>query len=661
MKIWIFLIVCIQLLAQSTFSAEQATADHMKVQLLVPQNFSSQEETLIGIYFKPDPHWHVYWINPGDSGAAPKFNLTTETADLGQIQWPYPQRLPVEHLTNFGYEGDVGYLLSVKPKAGAKEISIVFNLEWLVCKIECLPGFAKLELKRPVKDGAVIWDNAKSELVQRFAKRIPAAANQGPVHIKSVMYSQNMLMVKINAPDFSKVDLFPLDGEFVNPQAPQKNSEKHEFTFKTNPNMKLPKNLQFVASYEGEGWYFDNVRARMYDTSSDESVWSLVFFAILGGFILNLMPCVFPVISIKAFSLLKTEGNERTKDCVQYALGVMTTFLLLGGIFLALRSLGTAVGWGFQLQSPVVILFLILLFWLMALNFLGAFEIGQSTQNFAGKFLKKSSSFGTGVLSVFVAAPCTGPFMGAALGAAVTLPPISALMIFLGLGFGLALPFLLFALFPVILTWLPKPGAWMEKLKEFFAFPLFATVIWMLWILGHQAQTQGWFYASIALLVVSLAVWMSKYIRKVALTVLWIFTVAVIYYVAVQLKAIDPATSAQLASTSWMPYDESKLAEARVQKRAVFVDFTAAWCITCQVNKQTVLDTATAQEIFKRADILLMRADWTRYDPVITNALSKLGRSSVPVYVFYPENGASPVLLPQILTMSMIEDLKEKK
>lgn len=646
---------------QSIFAAEQATADHMKVQILIPQNFSSQEETLIAIYFKPDPHWHVYWVNPGDSGAAPKFTLTSDTADLGSIQWPYPQRLQVEHLTNFGYEGDVGYLLSVKPKANAKNVDIKFKLEWLVCKIECLPGFANLEIRRPVKNGPVSWKKSEFDLLQTFVKRIPAPSEQGPIHIKSVMYSQNMLMVKINAPDFSKVDLFPLDGDYVNPQAPIKNAEKHEFIFKTNPNQKLPKSLQFVASYEGEAWQFDNVRARMYDATSEESMWSLVLFAILGGFILNLMPCVFPVISIKAFSLLKTEGSERAKDCVQYSLGVMTTFLFLGGIFLLLRSLGTAVGWGFQLQSPVVILFLVLLFWLMGLNFLGAFEIGQSTQNFAGKYLKKASSFGTGVLSVFVAAPCTGPFMGAALGAAVTLPPVSALLIFLGLGFGLALPFLLFAAFPVILTWLPKPGAWMERLKEFFAFPLFATVLWMLWILGQQTQTQGWLYAGVALFVVSLAVWMSKYLGKITRAILWIICAAVIYMVTVQLKAIDPAASVNTTSMSWMPYDESKLAEARQQKRAVFVDFTAAWCITCQVNKQTVLDTMAAQEIFKKSDILLMRADWTRYDPIITNALSKLERSSVPVYAFYPSDGAAPILLPQLLTMSMIEELKEKK
>ena len=661
MKIWIFLVVCFSLFAQLATAAESAAAEHMRVRLLVPQNFSSQEETLIGIYFKPDNHWHVYWKNPGDSGAAPKFNLSSDSADLGPIQWPYPQRLPVEHLTNFGYEGDVGYLLSVKPKAGAKEVSINFNLEWLVCKIECLPGFAKLDLKRPVISGAVKWSHSEHILLQKFAKRIPAPAEEGPVHIKSLMYSQNMLMVKINAPDFSKVDLFPLDGDFVNSQAPKKNPEKNEFIFKTNPSMKAPKTLQFVASYEGEAWQFNDARVRMYDMASEESMWSLVLFAILGGFILNLMPCVFPVISIKAFSLLKTEGHARAKDCIQYALGVMTTFLLLGGVFLLLRSLGTAVGWGFQLQSPVVILFLVLLFWLMALNFLGAFEIGQSTQNFAGKYLSKSSSFGTGVLSVFVAAPCTGPFMGAALGAAVTLPPISALLIFLGLGFGLALPFILFAVFPVILTWLPKPGAWMERLKEFFAFPLFATVIWMLWILGQQTHTQGWMLASIALLVVSLAIWMGKYLRKISFSILWLFTIAAIYSVAMQLKAIDPAAVSVKPMGMWMPYDEGKLTEARVQKRAVFVDFTAAWCITCQVNKQTVLDTVTAQEIFKTADILLMRADWTRYDPVITNALSKLGRSSVPVYAFYPSDGSAAILLPQILTMSMIEELKEKK
>lgn len=660
MKIWISIFLIFSLYFNTAIAAETASAEHMKVRVLAPKTFSSSEETLIGILFHPEEHWHVYWKNPGDSGAAPKFNLTSDNAELGAIQWPYPQRLPVEHLTNFGYEGEVAYLLSVKPKAGVKDIAINFNLEWLVCKVECLPGFAKLDLKRAVKDGPSVWNEADQTSLQKFAKRIPAPSELGPVHIKSMMYSQNKLMVKVSAPDFTKVDLFPQD-DFVNPEKPQRVPEKNEFIFKTNASQKAPKNLSFVASYEGEAWQLDNVRLRMYDTSPDDSVWSLVLFAILGGLILNLMPCVFPVISIKAFSLLKTEGKDRAKDCVQYALGVLTTFLFLGGIFLFLRSLGAAVGWGFQLQSPVVILFLILLFWLMALNFLGAFSIGEGTQNFAGKFLKKSSSFGTGVLSVFVAAPCTGPFMGAALGAAVTLPPLSALLIFLGLGFGLALPFILFAIFPVILTWLPKPGVWMERLKEFFAFPLFATVIWLLWILGQQTQTQGWMLAVSALLFVSFAIWLAKYVKKVGVFILWLLTLTVLFYTGKELKQIDPTSTITKSSGMWVPYDETKLTEARVQKRAVFVDFTAAWCITCQVNKQTVLDTQEAQEIFKQADILIMRADWTRYDPIITNALTKLGRSSVPVYVFYPSDGSAPVLLPQILTMTMIEELKEKK
>lgn len=652
MKIFVFVLVQFLFLSVG-FSQESIKDQHIRIRVLAPQIFSSEDETVMGLYFQPDPEWHVYWQNPGDSGAAPKFDFSSQTADIGPILWPFPARLPIAHLTNIGYEGSVVYLFSVKPKS-TSDVEIKMNLEWLVCKIDCVPGFAKINFKQPVHSAASRWKAADLDLVKKFLARVPESADSAPLKISMAYLDQGHLKLKVkSASDLKTLQIFPLNGDFIHAATPEIDANGDEFIFKTT-SVTAPAKLSFVAAYNNTAWQFNDIPLSLTGAVSAESLLSLIFFAILGGLILNLMPCVFPVISIKTFSLLKTKGKDRVKDCLLYSLGVMTTFVLLGGLFLFLRSFGAAVGWGFQLQSPAVILGLVLLFWLMALNFLGAFEMGTSIMNFSGQLKGGSSSFGTGVLSVFVAAPCTGPFMGAALGAAITLPALSALIIFLGLGFGLALPFILFAFFPRLLTVLPKPGPWMEMLKQFFAFPLFATVLWLLWVLGQQAHTHGWYLASIAIFVVSLAIWLSKYLSSQKNIILALVTLIVVGGLAYSLNLLGSPTSSQITS-NWQAYDEAKLKEARQNGQAVFVDFTAAWCITCQVNKQAVLDTVEAQNYFKENNILLMRADWTRYDPKITAALSKLGRSSVPVYAYYPRDGSEPKLLPQLLTLNILK------
>jgi thiol:disulfide interchange protein DsbD len=377
--------------------------------------------------------------------------------------------------------------------------------------------------------------------------------------------------------------------------------------------------------------------------------------------ILNLMPCVFPVISIKAVSLLKTDrSHERKKDGWLYTLGVVTTFAALGAGFLILRQLGTAVGWGFQLQSPVVVFALILLFWLMALNFLGVFEFGTSVMNTSGN-MNWHSSFGTGILSVFIAAPCTGPFMGTALGATATMPILQAMLVFIFMGLGLALPYLALAYSNTLARKMPRPGAWMETLKEFFAFPLLATVLWLLWVLGLQTGSQGWQATGTALLGISFCLWLGKRRRRFWKPVAWILALGLVLYSYEQIRSANTDSAKVASDSTWASYDEAKLQEALSAGRPVFVDFTAAWCISCQVNKKAVLETEAATELFKKGNILLMRGDWTKQDPLITKALARLGRNSVPVYAFYNGKDAEPRLLPQILTMTMIEDLVPSK
>ncbi len=638
--------------------SESAKGDHLTVRFVAPEKFSSDRETWVALYFKPDEEWHVYWKNPGDSGAAPKFDFATENAEVGSVQWPAPTRLPVAHLTNLGYHGDVAYLFAVKPN-GQGRVRLTANLEWLVCKEECIPGFAKLTLERDTSSSASSWKPENEAITRRFASLLPQPSEQAPFQISRVQHEGTRLKVHFNGDVDQDLDVFPVQGEYLSPAAPDR--IENEFSFKINSGASQPKSFGFVVKSPRGVWEFSDLTTSANGPATETaSMLILLLSAIAGGFLLNLMPCVFPVISMKAFSLLKTSGRERVRDCLLYSAGVLTTFAGIAVALLLLRQAGSSVGWGFQLQSPLVIFALIVLFWTMALNFLGVFEFGDSVMNLAGRQRWLNSSFGTGVLSVFIAAPCTGPFMGTALGAAAVVPPFSAFLIIVSLGVGLTLPFLLFAAFPKVLAWLPRPGAWMETLKQFFAFPLFATVIWLLWVLGQQIDTQGWIYASLALLALSFSFWINK--TRLPLRTPVAVLVALLSIASAGHRIHFASASEKPSATgTWKNYDDKELFAYLVQGKSVFIDFTAAWCITCQVNKQAVLETDAGLTAFAKQDVVLMRADWTNNDPKITETLNKLGRNSVPVYAYYHRGSQTPVLLPQILTLSMIENLNQQE
>ncbi|MFN9068902.1 MAG: protein-disulfide reductase DsbD family protein [Bdellovibrionales bacterium] len=462
------------------------------------------------------------------------------------------------------------------------------------------------------------------------------------------------------------IDIFPVEPEVLSPGQPliKKTEDSYQIQFQISATAPHAKTLSFVLVADGKAYEFTNLPVSTLspaESTSLASLLSLLFFAFLGGTLLNLMPCVFPIIFIKAFAFLKLQDSRaKIKDGVLYTLGVLTTFTALGILFLMLKQMGMSVGWGFQLQSPLVILFLIILFWLMALNFLGVFEFGTQIMNTTGN-ISWRTSFGTGVLSVFIAAPCTGPFMGTALGATATLPHFQALLIFIFLGLGLAFPYFLLSLKPQLANYLPKPGPWMETIKQFFAFPLFATVLWLLWVLGQQIGTEGWFYSGLILLVISFTLWVNSKNIKVGKYFLWALTILLIGLATYQVYNTDKSNNLSHSKSKWTDYSPDKLKAALDSGQSVFIDFTAAWCITCQVNKKLVLDTPEADLIFKDANILRMRADWTNYDPQITLALKKLGRNSVPVYAFYTTGGLTPQILPQILTISNLRHLISNK
>ncbi|RYZ52060.1 MAG: glucan 1,4-alpha-glucosidase, partial [Proteobacteria bacterium] len=430
-----------------------------------------------------------------------------------------------------------------------------------------------------------------------------------------------------------------------------------------------PASISFVVSDDSGAWELKTEIAAVTASPGVSSAapeaktqdWTTYFILLLsafvGGIILNLMPCVLPVLSIKFFSLAKVSPQTRFREAMLYTLGVLVTFTGLGALFLALRAGGAAIGWGFQLQSPPIVTALIVLFFVMGLSFLGFFEFGNSLTRAAGKF-ENTGAFATGCLSVFVATPCTGPFMGTALGAAATLPAIQALIIFFALGLGLASPFLALAFFPKLR--LPRPGNWMIVLRQVLAFPLFATVIWLLWVLGMQLGSDAWLYITSLGLLLSFAIWLAKERSMPYRVVAVLIALAGVIYTGrwvISAPLASATAKATEGKVAWLDYDPSLIKESAARKQAVFVDFTASWCVTCQVNKKAVLETDAADKIFAANNVRLIRGDWTNLDDKITTALAEFNRASVPLYLFYPADGGKPQILPQILQLSDIESL----
>jgi thiol:disulfide interchange protein DsbD len=388
-------------------------------------------------------------------------------------------------------------------------------------------------------------------------------------------------------------------------------------------------------------------------------------FALMGGILLNLMPCVFPVLGIKVMGFVEhAHGDARAMKLqgVLFSVGVLLSFLLLAGIMLALRASGTQLGWGFQLQSPLVVTLLAGLFFLLALNLSGVFEWGAFAQSMTSNLTasgRYADAFLAGVLATVVATPCTAPFMGAAVGYTLTQSAPAALAIFGMLGAGMALPVLLLALFPALLRRLPRPGAWMETFKQVLAFPLYATVAWLAWVLGAQSGNDAVLALLAGLVLVAMGAWM--YGRWDHSASLWRPAVALIFAAAglfVAWPAPNPNTPAGAAARAhelpWQEWSPERVAELTSQGQAVFVDFTAAWCVTCQVNKRIALHNAAVVSEFAARKVVPLKADWTRHDPRITETLAALGRNAIPVYALYLPDEPQPRLLPEVLTPSLV-------
>jgi thiol:disulfide interchange protein DsbD len=672
------------------------TTEHVRAELLAnaPDGVQPGKPLWVGLRIAHQPHWHTYWKNPGDSGLPTQLTWTLPAGiEAGEVAWPVPRKIGLGTLANYGYEGTV--LLPVpltvtpafKPSPfGAAEIQL--KASWLVCEKECIPEEGSFVLKLPVASSTAL--NGPEFQAALDAQPKPLAAG-GEARVAGDKLE--ITVPGLPASERGKtLELFPETGEVIQNAAPWTQAWKGEVWTASVPlspdRAQSPTVFPVVLARDGQGWRSEaqvvgtwpavaapasvspaleaalrNNAAATPPPAKASTTWlAALLGALLGGMILNLMPCVFPVLAMKVVGFTK-HANDRRGHRVSglaYTAGVIVSFAALGGLMLALRSAGEQLGWGFQLQSPLVVAALAALFTLIALNFAGLFEFGSMLPSSVATLEARHpvvNAFLTGVLAVAVASPCTAPFMGASLGFAIGLPAGEAMGIFLALGVGMALPYLLMAWVPAIARWLPRPGAWMETFRRLMAFPMLATVAWLVWVLGQQAGIDG-AGALLALLVaLSMVVW-ALTLRgrgRVALSVVALASLAFAAWsfgpAITRTAAAEPAVAA--ANDRWQPWTPDRVQQLVGAGRPVFVDFTAAWCVTCQYNKKTTLANADVLADFDTGKFALLRADWTRRDPTITQALAGLGRNGVPVYVIYRQ-GRAPVVLSEVLSVDEV-------
>ena len=664
-----------------------------------PDGVGADKTVWVGLQLAHQPGWHTYWKNAGDSGLPTQLKWTLPAGvSAGDIAWPTPQKIRIGSLANFGYEGTV--LLPVPltisktfaaPGSGSLEVQL--SASWLVCKQECVPQDGSFVLQVPLQGSTALH---AADFDKARAAQPAALAGKSDVHLDKdglTLSVQGLPAAwrgkNINA-FIETADIIetarapsPTDGAAQRWQADGSWSSTMAHS---SLRSEAPTTLAFVlalgdqsvrteAAVQGTWPAISNgsatagaapvVNSALSNPVSpaplaEQSLGALALAlaaALLGGMILNLMPCVFPVLAIKVLAFTKPgERHSHRAQGLAYTAGVVLSFLALGGLMLALRAGGEQLGWGFQLQSPGVIAVLALLFTLIGLNLMGLLEVGNLLPgNLASMQLRHplGDAFLSGVLAVAIASPCTAPFMGASLGYAIALPAVQALGIFAALGLGLALPYLAASWVPALGKVLPKPGLWMDTLRRFMAFPMWATVVWLLWVLGHLTGVDG--AASLLALLLSLAllVW-SLGLPGRSRTVLGGLSLAAVVWLGIAIgpnvfKLEEaPATAGTAQANTWQAWAPGRVDAELAAGKPVFVDFTAAWCITCQYNKKTTLANGEVLADFSAKKVTLLRADWTRRDPAISQALSSLGRSGVPVYVIY-QAGQAPVVMSEIL------------
>lgn len=699
--------------AQATSSVESPTyeygevrRDYIKAELLSDVSTIAPGETFhVGVLFKMDPKWHVYWKNPGDAGKPTEINWTLpEGFKVGALKWPAPERYDIEGvLVNYGYEGDLLLMAEVTAPKNLKlgeQLTLRAYADWLVCEEECVPGNAHLALD--------IQSGEKTELSKRdllFAKvegLLPINKTDAMIEAS---WNGNEILLQVSDPQATGDALFySSDPNLVDHLKAQKIYRKDSSIYlsisRSNLEPTSPKRLQgvYISSMSGlkdparqatvNRWIIDAPMMRdvfalpegatlikSVDTNSSKegsskakaeekatpSLFTMLALAFLGGLILNLMPCVFPVIGLKIMNFVQQAGEDPKKIIIHgliFTLGVLVSFWMLAGVLVFLRSAGHELGWGFQLQSPIFVFFMTIVLLVFGLSLSGVFEFGASAIGLGSKLTEGEGmlgSFGSGVVATLVSTPCAAPFLAPALAYALSVPPLESFLLFTVIGIGLSSPYLIFSFRPQLLSALPRPGAWMESFKQFMAFPMYATTAYLIWVLAGQVEDETFLNLLLGLLLVAMGCWIfgrwttpahSERVQQIALPVSLI-----VLGLGVFLGWPSQSTSIQ-----WEKWSPQRVEELREANTPVYIDFTARWCATCQVNKRTVFSSSKVLNFFNEKGVVALKADWTNADPIITKALDGYGKKAVPVNVIYLPESQEAVLLPEVLTPDTVLD-----
>jgi thiol:disulfide interchange protein/DsbC/DsbD-like thiol-disulfide interchange protein len=666
--------------------AAMVDAGHVQVELRPAAAAIAPGATLyVALHQNIRPGWHTYWRNPGDAGEPPKIAWTLPPGwSAGDIVWPAPTRLPVGPLMDYGYEGEVYLPIPISAPHAAtigRPVRLKAAVSLLVCKDICVPEDATLVLDLPVAaTGGGVEDAGVARALAAAPRRPPI---KGAMSFTGGRLKLAAVSPLLRGPSVSEAYFFPFDSTVIDhakPQAVERGpggvtlSLAPGFAFtKGTP----PRSISGVLEVDGRAYELDAAKGALptaaaglgpargagqggfHGTKGLASLGLAMVFAFAGGVVLNLMPCVFPILSMKALALAShANGTHRPRlQGLAFLLGALVTFIGLAAVLIAAKAAGAEVGWGFQLQAPGVVAALGLLMLLIGLNLSGVFEAGLSLQRLgagqAGGGL--TGSFLTGVLAVVVAAPCTAPAMASAVAYALTRPEWEALAVFAGLGLGFAAPFTALSFAPGLLRKLPKPGPWMDALKKALAFPMYGAAAWLVWVLAVQAGPSAIAAILAAGVVLALAAWLYGAAQRAQLRggrPAWLYLTSA----AAGLLAIVAVTAGLGVSKAAAeePFSQARLEQLQAQHKPVFVNFTAAWCITCQVNERAALASREVQQAFARTGTVYLKGDWTRRDSGIAEALAEHGRAGVPLYLVYGKDGAAPQVLPQILTSGQV-------
>lgn len=701
------------LIAVVALKAEPVESVHTTVELISDtKEIAPGDSFHLGVTFDMEPKWHIYWKNPGASGLPPEFDWQLPDGfELGEIEWPAPERMSLEGLVSYGHKDVTTYIVPVEAPEDLRpgtEVAIGLDVSYLICKEVCLPGDVRLDLT--LKAGAESKPSADGEVFERARAAQPEA--EVPFSFAAVAQSDETLTVEVRGEDLPEsLYFYAAEQGLIDPN-PDQSYELADGVGR----LELPldyayfenelRTMKGILRSPGQSWQAvlptdpedaadaaDATAAASAEPASsqeestsegleqqllDLGLAGWLFLAFIGGLILNVMPCVLPVLSIKVFSLLNHSGQSRGHALahgIAYTLGVVGSFIVLAAVLFSLRALGESIGWGFQLQNPGFVVVLGLIFFLFGLNLLGVYDIGSGLVGADAKVAGRKDlfgSFGVGVLAAVVGAPCVGPFVGGVSGLALQANTVTGLLIFATLGLGMASPFLFLAVFPKLVAYLPKPGPWMETFKQSMGFLLMAALVFLLYLLGQLAGLSAITTMLVLLLVAAIAAWIygrwaapvkPAKTRGIARAVTFLLLLASLVW---GLRAVGAAyeanagtaTSEVAAGEPWAPWSKEAVERAIDEGKPVFVDFTATWCLICQANKKTALRTEATRELFEEHDVVSLVADWTRRDPDITAELEKFDRSGVPLYLLYGPDGEVSVL-PQNLTNGTIRKAVE--